>query len=65
MFLKLFRSELWLQMISFYYDGMTFSYYSDPFMESIWPKAKIWPKRSEGLKFKRKGRKTGNSSRHK
>ena len=50
-------------MISFYYDGMTFSHYSDPFIESIQPKAKIWLKRSEGLKFKRKGRKTGNNSR--
>ena len=61
--LKLVGSELWLQRISFYYDGVKFYHKSDPFSESIQPKATIWRKRSEGLKLTRKGRKTGNNGR--
>ena len=61
--LKLVGSELWLQRIRFYYDGVTFYHKSDPFSEAIQPKAKIWRKRSEGLKSTRKRRKTGRNGR--
>ena len=59
--LKLVGPELWLQRISLYFDGVTFSDKSDPFSEAIQRKAKIWRKRFEGFKLTRKGRKTGNS----
>ena len=59
--LKLVRSELWLQKIRFYYDEGTFYRKSNPFSESIQLTAKIWRKRSDGLKLIQKGRKTGNN----
>ena len=61
--LKLVGSELWLQRISFYYDGVTFYHKSNPFCAFIQPKAKTWHKRSEGLKLTQKGRKIGNNGR--
>ena len=61
--LKLVESELWLQRISFYYDGVTFYHKSDPFSEAIQPTAKIWRKRSKGLKLTQKRRKTGRNGR--
>ena len=61
--LKLVGWELWLQMISFYYDGVTFYHKSDPFSRSIQSKAKIWRKRSKGLRLTQKGKKTGNNGR--
>ena len=50
-------------MISFYYHGVTFYHKSDPFIKRTHPKAKIWRKRSEGLKLTQKGKKTGNNGR--
>ena len=59
--LRLVGLELWWQKISFYYDRVTFHHKSYPFSENIQLKAKIWRKRSEGLKLTLKGRKTGNN----
>ena len=61
--LKLVGSELWLQRISFYYEGVTLYHKSNTFSESIQPKAMIWRKHSESLTLTRKGRKTGNNDR--
>ena len=44
--LELVGSELWMQRISFYHDGVTFYHKSDPISEAIQRKAKIWRKRS-------------------
>ena len=55
------KKEFWLQRISFYYNGVTFYHQYNLFSESIQPKVKIWPKRSEGLKLIRKVKKTGNN----
>ena len=53
--------KLWLEKISFYYDGVSFYHKSNPFAEAVTTKAKIWRKPNEGLSMTRKGKKEGNN----
>ena len=60
---QLVGNKLWLEAISFYYDGVNFYHKSNPFSDAVAPRAKIWRQSSEGLKHTRKGKKEGNSGR--
>ena len=53
--------KLWLEKMSFYYDGVSFYHKSNPFAEAVTTKAKIWRKPNEGLSMTRKGKKEGNN----
>ena len=55
--------SLWVERLSFFYDGVTFYHKTNPYGEAVAPKAKLWRKRSEGMSMSRKGKKEGNNAR--
>jgi len=59
--LRVENDKLWLERISFYYDGVAFYHKKDPYSEAIAPNAKVWRQKNEGLKLSRKGKKEGNN----
>ena len=53
--------ELWVDIVSFYFDGVTFYHKYNPFNEAVQPKVKIWQKCSESLSITCKEKKNENN----
>ena len=62
---KEFSKDVWTKDIAFYLDGTGFTYKRNPLDQALSPKARVWRKRSEGLKqgCTAKGSKTGTGGR--
>ena len=59
--IKKVGDELWLNKISFYYDGVSFTHKTNPYSQATAPKSRLWRKKSEGLILTGKGKKEGNN----
>ena len=57
--LKEKSDHFWENDIAFYLDGTSFVHKTNPQDQAMAPKAKIWRKKNEGLKFTSKGKKAG------
>ena len=57
--------HVWTHDVAFYLDGTAFAYKRNPLDQALAPKARVWPRRSEGLALEctAKGRKTGTGGR--
>ena len=47
----------WTNEVGFYLDGVSFVYKHNPLAGAVSPKARVWRKKSEGLKITAKGSK--------
>ena len=63
--LKHYTEDIWMKRISFYLDGKSFVFKSNPCDQAICPQSREWRKKSEGLKLNctAKGRKVGSGAR--